>query len=392
MIVRFVACLSMLAYGFAADAARAEPIPLRIVTFNTELGIADTPQRREASGNQLTTLDFDGGGPNTGLHPDILCLQETRAGELNSFRDDYLPGYQVWRGLTQDPGGNAQAFLLRPDLVVRDFREFDHGGPRRNLRIILDVPETASDLVCWCVHFKAFDDPDSVATRMAEANALANRVASDRVNGIDLNNDGSPELFPTYYVVAGDLNQDDFSGTTIDSLLLGGSNGLDPGLNDARVESLLGAQAPGFVGGTQSTRFGLDSRLDYILVSDAIYAEFDLNGNGVWSQAELNSAGFVYVSADDNGQQASGDIDATSVASDHAPVVIGFELPGSGPCVGDTNGDRRVDNADLQALLDAWAAAAGDPRYNPAADFDSDGVVGNTDLQVVLDHWADACP
>jgi hypothetical protein len=65
----------------------------------------------------------------------------------------------------------------------------------------------------------------------------------------------------------------------------------------------------------------------------------------------------------------------------------------SAPCpAGDTNGDRRVDNADLQAILDAWNAPLGDPRYNPDADFNHNNIVSNEDLQVILDTWADTCP
>jgi hypothetical protein len=63
------------------------------------------------------------------------------------------------------------------------------------------------------------------------------------------------------------------------------------------------------------------------------------------------------------------------------------------PCPrGDTNGDRRVENADLQAVLDAWNAPLGDPRYNPNADFNHNNIVSNEDLQVILDTWADVCP
>jgi hypothetical protein len=61
-------------------------------------------------------------------------------------------------------------------------------------------------------------------------------------------------------------------------------------------------------------------------------------------------------------------------------------------CPGDADGDRRVDNLDLQALLDAWASVTGDPNYDPGADFDDDGRVDNNDLQVLLDNWQRVCP
>jgi hypothetical protein len=61
-------------------------------------------------------------------------------------------------------------------------------------------------------------------------------------------------------------------------------------------------------------------------------------------------------------------------------------------CPGDTNGDRRVDNADLQALLDAWGSSLGDATYNASVDFDGDGEIGNVDLQAILDNWSKTCP
>jgi hypothetical protein len=62
------------------------------------------------------------------------------------------------------------------------------------------------------------------------------------------------------------------------------------------------------------------------------------------------------------------------------------------PCAGDANGDRAVDNADLQAVLDAWASSSGDPNYDAAADFNRDGAIENDDLQILLDYWAQSCP
>lgn len=66
--------------------------------------------------------------------------------------------------------------------------------------------------------------------------------------------------------------------------------------------------------------------------------------------------------------------------------------PPPNPCPGDTNGDRQVDNADLQDILDGWASMIGDPNYNPGADLNHDGVIDNFDLQEVLDNWAHSCP
>jgi len=383
-LISFAAVLALCG-GLAA----ADDIPVRIITFNTEEGIADTAARREASGNQLTTLDFDGAGPNTALMPDILCLQETRSdSQLLSFRDDYLPGYSVWRGNQHDSGGNTQAVIFAPYLTLLQATEWNHGGPRWHHRMVFQVDGSDEILVVYNAHFKAFGDSGSVATRREEANNLANRVALDWANGVDITYDGVPDLPMNYYVVTGDLNQSDFSSDVIDSLIIGGDNGLDTGLNDVRVESILGAQVGGaFIGGTQNTRFGLENRLDYVLACDAIFEEFDTNQDGTWWQSELNNAGFVYFSGDDGGQRASGDTDATSVASDHAPVVVNFTIPASGGIPGDIDGDGDVDQADLGALLSAYGSSDGDPNWNPDADLDGDGDVDQADLGILLSNY-----
>lgn len=368
----------------------ADDVELRIITFNTELGIADTQPRREASGHQVTILDLDGSGPNTALMPDILCLQETRSeAALQAFRNDYLPDYQVVRGTVNnnDPGGNNQAYIFRDDMTLLQFVELSHGGPRRHHRLILEVPGSEEPLVIYNVHFKAGSDGTSINTRRAEANALANRVALDFANGIDTTGNRQPDVFPVYYILAGDLNHDDFSGTVIDALLIGGSGGGDTGLNDARVETLAGAQWGTFIGGTFSTRTGLQRRYDYHLVSDAIYDTFDTDNNGQVTQEELNAAGFSYFSPDDNGLRASGDPDATLVASDHAPVVLNFTLPGTERIPGDVNGDGRVDLVDLGLLLAAFGTSLGQPGYLPEADFNGDGVIDLADLGVLLANF-----
>lgn len=366
-------------------AAHADGIALRIVTYNVKEGIADSPQAREAAGNLLTTLDLDGAGPNTSLMPDIVCLQETRSlTALQSFRDDYLPGYQAIRGTITD-GFNANGFFLRGDLTVLKLTELNVGGPRRVLRLVLDVPGSPEHLVVYNAHFKAGQNPSDIATRAIEANNLANRVAIDQTSGIDLDGDASPDLFPTQFIVAGDLNHHDFSDTTIDPLLTGGDSGLPTHLNDMRVETLVGAQVSGPpIIPTFSTQGSLDSRFDYLLVSDDIFQDFDTNGNGTVGQGELNAAGFVYLSEDDFGLRSSGDADATSVSSDHAPVVLDLAMP----CLtGDLDCDGSVSLGDLSRLLTAFGTSSGDPGYDPGADLDANGQVDLADLSALLTHY-----
>ena len=119
----------LLILSLAATSAAAD-VPLRIVTFNTYQGIHNAWADRIASGNLLTSLDLDGEGPNTSLMPDVVCLQETTSlSDLEDFRDDYLPGYQVLKGPTTD-GFYSNGFFIRGDLPELKFDEFGTPGPR----------------------------------------------------------------------------------------------------------------------------------------------------------------------------------------------------------------------------------------------------------------------
>jgi len=237
-------------------------------------------------------------------------------------------------------------------------------------------------VLIYNAHFKAGQSGEDPDIRRAEANAIANRVSVDREFGIDVDGNGTKEFFPTHYFFAGDLNQDDFEDDVIDALLEGGSNGLPTGLNDVRVETLYGAQFPTFLGNTFSTRTSLSRRYDYVLASDEIFAAFDANADQIVDQDELNETGFVYISGDDDGLQASGDIDATTVASDHAPVIVDFSIPG---ITGDLDGDGDVDLADLAALLSNYGTPSGAGPED--GDLDGDGDVDLSDLAALLANY-----
>lgn len=378
MTCRLITCLSLLSLAAAA----VGDIPLRIVTLNVKGGIANAPSDRAACGNLLTSIDLDGEGPNTSLMPDIVCLQETTSlSDLEDFRDDYLPGYQVIKGPTTD-GYYSNGFFFRGDLTVLKFNEFGTVGPRPVLRLVLDVPATPEHLVIYNAHFKAGQTGDDPNTRQAEANAMANRVAVDRVFGIDTDGNGYEDLWPIYYIFAGDLNQNDFEGEIIDRLIGQAPNGLYTELNDVRVESIYGAQYPTFLGNTFSTRTSLSKRYDYVLASDAIFDQFDTDGDQTVDQDELNQAGFVYLSGDDGGLQASGDQDATTQASDHAPVIVDFLLPA---LPGDLDGDGDVDLSDLSQLLAHYGQTSGAGPGDGDIDFDGD--VDLSDLSALLANY-----
>ncbi len=361
----------------------AADVPLRIVSYNIYHGIDNSSSDRTACGNLLTSLDLDGAGPNTSLMPDVVCLQETTSlSDLEDFRDDYLPGYQALKGPTTD-GFNSNGFFVRGDLPVLAFDEFGTPGPRPVLRLILGIPGSPEYCMIYNAHFKAGQTGGDPDTRRAEANAIANRVSVDLAFGIDVDGDGTKEFFPTCYFFTGDLNHDDFASDVIDALLEGGSNGLPTGLNDVRIETLYGAQFPTFLGNTFSTRYSLNRRYDYVLASDAVFETFDTNADQTVDQDELNAAGFVYLSGDDGGLQASGDVDATTQASDHAPVVIDFSIPTGLP--GDLDGDGDVDLSDLAGLLSNYGMTSG--AVPEDGDLDGDGDVDLSDLAALLANY-----
>lgn len=73
-------------------------------------------------------------------------------------------------------------------------------------------------------------------------------------------------------------------------------------------------------------------------------------------------------------------------------VLTTHEPPTPTACPGDVNGDGVIDLADLSELLTAYGTQAGDPGFNPDADFDGDGMVGLGDLSTLLGVFGTACP
>jgi hypothetical protein len=138
-----------------------------------------------------------------------------------------------------------------------------------------------------------------------------------------------------------------------------------------------------FLGITFSTRTSLASRYDYVLASDALYALLDTSGDEVVDQDELNAAGMAYISSDDGGLHASGDADASEVASDHATVLV--ELTLATPIVGDLDGDGDVDLSDLATLLGNYGTPSGMGPED--GDTDGDGDVDVQDLAALLGNY-----
>ncbi len=61
-------------------------------------------------------------------------------------------------------------------------------------------------------------------------------------------------------------------------------------------------------------------------------------------------------------------------------------------CPGNVNGDNSVDISDLTLMLAAFGSIAGNPEYDPAADFNQSGSIDLTDLAILLANFGSACP
>ncbi len=59
---------------------------------------------------------------------------------------------------------------------------------------------------------------------------------------------------------------------------------------------------------------------------------------------------------------------------------------------GDVNGDGTVNFADLQAFAPSYMSQQGEPKYNPAADFNQNGVINLYDAKALLHNMAPLTP
>ena len=60
--------------------------------------------------------------------------------------------------------------------------------------------------------------------------------------------------------------------------------------------------------------------------------------------------------------------------------------------VGDVNGDGTVNLADLQPFAAAYETSPGNPKYNPAADFNHDGIVNQVDAKALMENMPALTP
>lgn len=365
------------------------PTSVRLVTINVLQGVDSTFDENlpfddeDALGSFLTVNDLDGAGPNRGLNPDIIALQECRSNvNLFSFRDTYLPGYQLFRIPDSDFGGNFNAFFVRPDITVLDSDTFTGGGPRRVIRLNVRVPGALRALSVYCSHMDSGGSSNDQNNRISESSTIASQVLLEATQGLDTTDTGTIDPMTTdvpaadaRIVVMGDLNSNNNFDGTITNLV---TSPFLIGIDEVDYESIAGAADPGLFTST----FQSGSRLDYILLDERFRDTYDTNGNGILEQDETNAAGFVYFSQHDNGQQANGVFDATTRASDHRAVVVDLLMetdPDQFFAPEDINQDDLVDAEDLQSWL-TDLANGGTPD-----DVNEDFVLDASDAQQIED-------
>ena len=368
---------ALLPHAPCAHAGEFDGVHLRVVTFNVREGIGEPGSFSfNVTGDFLTTVTQNPASNNTGLNPHIVALQECRNdAHLLAYRDQFLPGFTYHRTTQSDFGGNFNAFFVSPELNVIHVHERYIGGPRNLIRLIIEVPGAENLLAVYNVHFKAFGDQQSLNQRRLNAIESGIFVYNDLTLGLDLTGDGIRETPPPNAIFMGDLNSNNNNDGSITNLFSHINLGVPTGILNLPVETLGGRN----VGGPPiiATFPGSNSRLDYICLDQQLASVFDANSDGVFSQDEINSMGFVYYSGDDQGQQSNGNANATSFASDHRPVVFDVYLPekASTPCPGDLTGDGVVDFDDLGLVLSGFGT-----EY----DFD--------DLGAVLGAFGADCP
>lgn len=380
-----------------AQSNPCDPAPqfmeLRIVTYNIREGLGPIGSTSwNAAGDMITIFDFDGDGPNTSLMPDIVCFQEmdfSAQGEVVTFRNQFLPGYSI-RTASGD-GFNYNATLSRPGLDIIGFGNISTPGPRNVVRTIYSIEGAEKTLTIYNAHFKCCGDASSQNTRRLEANRIGEEIWRDRNIGLDLNQNGVRDEPSGWVILAGDLNANTLAGdTTLNGAFFYEAQNQPTGVLDLPVESLFGRISANFLPNTFPGGGG--SRLDYICLDEDLAMLFDANNDGQLSQSEINTMGFVYFSNDSTpehapGQFANGNVNATSFASDHRPVVFDVRLPtlpAPEACPGDVNQDGFVNLADLNLVLANFGTS---PGIGGSGDANCDGVVNLADLNLILANF-----
>lgn len=242
------------------------------------------------------------------LQPDVVALQELPNenrgyANLGAFAQTYLPGFTNFYSSGTD-GILRSGFLSR--YPVRRFQShldgvplIDVGSSGRFTRDLfeaeVEVPGFPTPVHVFTAHLKAGSDTNSIAVRAAEASAISNHLV--RV---------LPALFPGRpFILMGDFNEDVSRPRDV------ARNPIPRLTNAATTLVMLNATNPVTQRSeTWSSRFSLNTRLDYILASGGLAA---------------TASSATVMRADRVNPLPEGMLrDDNATASDHLPVMAIF--------------------------------------------------------------------
>ncbi len=425
---------------FNGDWGKEDPRDLRVMTWNVEDGICSSNSKGDSfsSWNALVRVV-------AALQPDVLILQECgdnsgnntgsgvdsttnleivadlfvnggsdpfEGGTVGSYTKLFVPSYDlpyVFASTNSDGfnrnmimsrypfadinGGGAELsnFVVLPDA----YQEGGNGGIRGFMFAEIDLPDEsyAGDLVVGNAHLKAGGSSSDFEQRETAAFNTAYFIdyyyngagtgTSDPNNRVAVPNVGDVLDENTPVIWGGDLNQSP-SSSSPNSIMtraenFGGTDGTDRDRSDAMFTN---ASQP--VSGDTSTQ-GSSSRLDYICWQDSIAQvrrQFIFRSSG--SNMNVGRLPFPVSTFPVN------PLSASSLASDHRPVIVDFILPeaASDPCPAppDYNDDNTLDFFDVSAFLAAYSA------QDSSADITGDGSFDFFDVSAFLGLYSAGCP
>jgi hypothetical protein len=132
------------------------------------------------------------------------------------------------------------------------------------------------------------------------------------------------------------------------------------------------------------------NKLDYLIWQDSIA---ELQVSFIFNSSTAAGAGALPPEVE--GFTSGGSL-ASSVASDHRPVIIDLILPPAPACCEcqgdlDQSCDGYVDFTDYNIFATAYGSSTGDPDWNECADLDDSGTVDFTDFNLFAGAWG-PCP
>lgn len=425
---------------FNGDWGKEDPRDLRVMTWNVEDGICSTNGKSNGFNNWNALVRIV-----AALQPDVLILQECadnnangtgsgadsvftleavaglfinggpdpyEGGTVGSYTKLFVPSYDlpyVFASTNTDGfnrnmimsrypfedinggGSKLSNFVVLPD----EYQSGGNGGIRGFMFGEIDLPDDqyAGDLVIGNAHLKAGGSSSDFEQReIASFNTAyfidyyfngAGTGISDPNSRIPVPAVGEVLDENTPVIWGGDLNQNPGSSSpnaiTTRAATFGGTDGTDRDRSDAAFST---ASHP--VSGDTSTQGG-SSRLDYICWQDSIAQvrrQFIFRSSG----SGMNTSRLPYpVNSFPNNP-----LSASSIASDHRPVVVDFILPApaADPCPAppDFNDDDSLDFFDVSAFLGAYSS------QDAAADITGDGNFDFFDVSAFLSLYSAGCP